>query len=51
MYLPLEITKKEYVTFSCFMLLVHGRFAILLSNNDDNICVDDDDDNNDNDIT
>ena len=34
------------------MLLVYGRFAILLSNNDDNICVDDDDDDsNDNDIT
>jgi hypothetical protein len=33
------------------MLLIHGRFAIFLSNNDDGICVDDDDDNNDNDVT
>jgi hypothetical protein len=27
------------------MLLLHGRFEILLSNNEDNISVDDDDNN------
>jgi hypothetical protein len=33
------------------MLLIHGRFAILLSNNHDGICGDDDCDGDDNDIT
>jgi hypothetical protein len=33
------------------MLLIHGRFAIFLSNNGGGICVDDDCDSNDNDIT
>jgi hypothetical protein len=42
----------NYVTFSCFMLLVHGKFAMFLCYEvDDDICVDDDVDSNDNDIT
>jgi len=41
----------EYITFSCFMLSVNGRFEIFLYNVNDGNCVDGDDDSNDNDIT